>query len=255
VSAYEEGVVAPVSVHVRLGPETPGNDGSKASWRYAPSGRGTWPLVFGNLLEAEHVFLTEGEWDFLALVDVMGWAERKEWPRVAVVGIRGSTSHGRFLKYPINERAHAYCLADADAAGEKWLEPGGLVEQLEERVARVDAFWPTEQGQDLNDAVKAGLTRDEMLANLMIGEKRTRKVGMTFYKWCQRQVKQGTEHAALAKWVTTDKSRPAGRSSIRAWRRHWEETGISPDLREGLEMMWQDWVSAMESLRKGGPVA
>ena len=110
----------PVSVHHRLAPHTKGNDHKKQSWRFAPKQCGSWPIIFGDYTTAKYLFILEGQWDFLAIIDLMGW--HIKWPKeTAVVGLRGAQSGDKFIEhYVLNPDALAFAFADADNAGATW---------------------------------------------------------------------------------------------------------------------------------------
>lgn len=117
----------PVSAHIRLSPHTPGNDHPKQSWRFSPTGCGSWPIIFGDHTTAPYLYITEGQWDALALIGLMGWHTRypshpHTFPRnIAVIGLRGATSCEKLLThYHLRPDATAFCFADADTAGTTW---------------------------------------------------------------------------------------------------------------------------------------
>jgi pimeloyl-ACP methyl ester carboxylesterase len=80
-----DGIVRDIGFHVRLAPR---KEGEKASWRYSnrwvegerlecetSRGLGAWPFVVlpeGGIEAAKYIFCCEGQWDALALIDVMG---------------------------------------------------------------------------------------------------------------------------------------------------------------------------------------
>lgn len=240
------GPLTPVTVHVRLGPHTRSNDKPKPSWRFAPKGRGAWPLIFGDLHTATYIFAVEGQWDALALVDLMRW-HQGPWPEsTAVVGMRGSTSFKKLLAhYALNEKATLFAIADADNAGQEWFLPGGFIHQLEGRVARIYSFWPGQAGLDLNDLLKRGLDRSDLLTLItpkLRSERHRGPVGITFLQWCQRRAKvSGDEHAPAASAVVADKSRPRGRCRITTWERHWKKLNLSDDRRAALRAAWDTY--------------
>jgi len=229
----EDGTRVPVSIHVRLGPFTRGNDHRKASWRFIPKGCGSWPFVVGNLHTAQHIFILEGQWDGLALIDLMGW--HRKWPEgVAVVGLRGATSTAKFLLHAIHPKAIAFVFSDADGAGARWFEEDGFLDRLHTRVRRVHAFWPSTTGLDFNDLWKDRLITREILLTFLLPKMASRrdKPGPTFLRWCRTQL-SGT-HATAAAIVIGDKSRPKGRRPVAVWKRHWNKRCHDPGLIQSL---------------------
>lgn len=240
------GPLVPVSTHIRLGPNTKGNDHPKASWRFDPHGRGSWPLVIGDPATAKHIFLLEGQWDGLALVHLMRW--HIAWPDgLALVAMRGATSFRKFLThYAIHEKSTVFAIADADNAGSKWFEPDGLVHQLGTRVARIHAFWPGTRGADFNDLVKQGLTRDQFTAILRpkLHSRRHRKAGgPTFLAWCKDRLKAPDPVGKAAKLVLADDTRPTGRVRKAVWERHWRKLNLPDELTAALSAAWETYKS------------
>ena len=241
------GPFVPVTVHVRLGPNTRGNDRAKPSWRYTHKGRGSWPLVVGDVSTAEYLFAVEGQWDLLALVDLMGWHEY--WPAsTAVVGMRGATSFKKFIAhYAVNRNATVFAIADADNAGAEWFMPSGFIEQLAPKVRRIFSFWPGESGLDLNDLLIRGLDRPTMvsvIAPKLRSEKHRKASGPTFLSWCRKRARiEGDPHATAAAIVVADSSRPRGRRRLSVWERHWKNLQLSPEAVEGLKSAWGTYKS------------
>lgn len=237
----------PVSVHIRLAPGTKGNETSdKASWRYNPSNCGSWPWVVGDLSTAEHLFLLEGQWDALALISVMGWHEK--FPkRIAVAGLRGSTSTRKLLEHTINPDAYIFAIADADGAGAGWFKTGGLLDSLHQilkKPSRLHAFWPSTPGSDLNDLVKSGeLTRDGMLCLILpkLPNSHTRISGPTFTQWCRLHQADDSPDGAAAAFVLADPRRLKGRRPLAAWHSHWRRTGVPPDKLDQLLAAWSSY--------------
>ena len=159
-----EGVMRDVGFHVRLAPR---KEGEKASWRYSncwtsgiecvPSkGLGAWPFVVlpdGGIEAAKYVFCCEGQWDALALIDVMGWEAK--WPeQVAVFGMRGATSWKKMLEYALRKDATAFLFADNDTAGRGWfVGEENFANCLKKRIASIQAF--SAKTKDLNDDIKS----------------------------------------------------------------------------------------------------
>lgn len=253
----------PVSVHIRLAPGSKGNEqSSKASWRFDPSKCGSWPFIIGDLTTADYVFLMEGQWDALAMVSVMGWHLRPEWPKVAVVGLRGSTSGAKLLKHEINPKAHLFAIADSDGAGAKWFEnqgdtitvkgketevrEDGLLTKLHARFRDVTAFWPTTAKCDFNDLVKSGeIDRPLLLAYLqpLMANPKLNKKFPTFSKWCSEKKKEPDPLGAAARFVISDKLKPKGKKSLKIWEGHWRKTQVPPDLFGDLALAWNQYRS------------
>lgn len=247
------GPLVPVSVHIRLGPETRGNPHPKQSWRFDPAGRGSWPIIMGDLPSAQHTFLLEGQWDALALVDLMEWHRR--WPdRLAVVGMRGATSFEKLLKhYAFHEKSTVFAIADADLAGSKWFEPDGFIDRLRPQVARLFSFWPGESGLDLNDLLQRGLRREHMEQVLRPKLRHPRYAtlpGPTFLTWCKNHAEAPEAIGRAARFVIADKSRPRGRQALKTWVRHWRKLGISAELEADLHIAWDTWKNECRSPSK-----
>lgn len=231
----------PVSVHVRLHPGSAGNEtATKASWRFTPSGCGSWPFIIGNPATAAAIFLVEGQWDAIALTSMMGWHRREKWPSIAVVGLRGATSQAKALKHTFQPKAQVIAIADADGAGARWFEEDGVLEQLESRVRAVTAFWPTTEKKDLNDLIADGsLTRD-LLANYLqpyLAPHAGPPRGPTFSAWCKTQTNH--ENPAIrraAAHVTEDKAKLKGRRPLRHWIAYWARQGVPEDLAAELQL-------------------
>jgi hypothetical protein len=236
----------PVSVHVRLAPGSPGNaDSKKASWRYDPPGVGSWPFMVGDPATSEHIFILEGQWDVLALISIMGWHHR--WPsKVAAFGLRGATSISRLLRHTINPHAYIFTFCDADAAGEKWYDPGGFMDQLAARTNpnRVHGFCPSEDGADFNDLVKSGLIdRNLIISHIRpkLPQPRMASVIPAFTTWC-RAAKRHAEDPAVrngASYVAADKARPGARKPFAVWQKHWSRQSLPDHLMASLLATWE----------------
>jgi hypothetical protein len=156
-----------VSFHIRLAPQTTGNLQDKASWRFWPTGQRSWPFVIGSPHRASTIYLTEGQWDALALCELMQWHRHGGiFQDICVIGLRGAASGKLLSAYTINPDATLIAFADSDNAGKTWLAPGGLLDQLQPRVNAVYGFLPTQKNSDLNDRLKQGMTREELLASV-----------------------------------------------------------------------------------------
>lgn len=251
-----------VGWHIRLGPATKGNEHPrKASWRYPWSGIGSWPFVMGCVAKAKAILFTEGQWDALALADLMGYAKPGiGMPKgVAIVGMRGATSWKMFLKhYSIPEGATGFLIGDADAAGKTWLAPDGFVERLRPLMRRVWCFFPAIEGmKDFNDIHKARLiTREQLSAMLRERMRRPRmsrgRRGDTFLKWCKGQALMRSDQIGMAAYlVVADKQRPkgSGTRSAKVWERHWERSASAEHL-PWLRAAFAEW-RAQRHLLKG----
>ncbi|MDR0532520.1 MAG: hypothetical protein LBH01_01040 [Verrucomicrobiales bacterium] len=178
-----DGTLVPVGWHVRLGSFTNGNEMAKASWRFNPKGIGSWPFVAGDIGTARGLIVVEGQWDALALIDLLGWHE--QWPdNAAVVGLRGAGSWRKFLAhYPISRDAVLVGIADRDNAGAEWNRPGGFYETAWRRCRRLVSYWPSAgTGKDFNDLTKSGIIKREGLVYLLQRKlaKRVRKKRIKF---------------------------------------------------------------------------
>jgi hypothetical protein len=119
---HPDQTLIPVSSHIRLAPNTQGNPHAKQSWRFSPKSCGSWPLIIGEYQTAKYLFIVEGQWDLLALVDCMGWHTHKFPASVAIIGLRGAQSCDKFLEhYKLEPTAIAFAFADSDAAGSSWM--------------------------------------------------------------------------------------------------------------------------------------
>jgi len=236
--------VVPLGWHVRLGPGSPGNDGTRPTWLYEPRGIGSWPFLMGNVATASVIWCLEGQWDALAMADAMGFADR--WPaECAVVGMRGASSWKRFLKLGISPSAVVFLVADADAAGRAWFEKGGFSEAMEARVRRVWGWWPrVGAGKDWNDVWKSGLMDREQLAEVFrtkLRRKSNRPKGPTFVAWCKKQASREDEIGKAARFVKSDTEKPGGRAPLKVWRRHWEKRQFPAEVVQLLISTWEAW--------------
>jgi len=153
------------SIHIRLAPSTSGNFTDKASWRFTPTGQKSWPFIIGTTHEAKTIYLTEGQWDALALCEIMGWhLNGKVFQDICVVGLRGASSGKLLNQYTINPKATIIAFTDSDDAGDAWMAPGGLLDQLQPEVKAVYGFKPDQKNSDLNERLQAGLTQKQLLS-------------------------------------------------------------------------------------------
>lgn len=249
-----EGVVRPVGWHVRLAPRKE----EKASWRYSnrwgvdlacetSRGLGAWPFVVlpeGGIAEAKYIFCCEGQWDALALVDVMGWEAK--WPvQVAVFGMRGATSWKKFMEYDLRKDAVAFLLADNDTAGMGWFTgEGNFSEELRKRVKAVHGYSP--RAKDLNDEVRGmgEAAREDFRANLrrrIAKQKGLVKVKPTFLKWLAGEKKRGRTDGVeeFAKVVTRRGAQvPKGRVRKKVWVRFMQAW---PEHEAAFFKAWAEW--------------
>jgi len=223
--------------------------GEKASWRYSnrwvsgerlecesSRGLGAWPFAVlpeGGSAAAKYIFCCEGQWDALALIDVMGWDAK--WPAsVAVFGMRGATSWKKFMEYELKPDAVAFLLADNDDAGRGWfVGEENFSDKLRKRVKAVHGYAP--RAKDLNDEVKgmSEVGREEFRVNLrrrIAKQKGFVKMKPTFLKWLAGEKKKERMDGVVefAKMVTrkgaeVPKARPRKKVWVRfmqAWPEH-----------------------------------
>jgi len=265
-----------VSTHIRLSPNTKGNDHPKQSWRFSPSGCGSWPFIVGDHTKAKYLFILEGQWDALALIDIMEWHTLEQWPSsIAVIGLRGATSGDKFLThYQLREDAIAFAFADADTAGSTWFfipcrrcplhkKPSphkleqclheqcadrkpSFIESLEKIISRVHGLQPSTEGMDFNDLVASGeLTRQDLVDYIRgkLPDQRHKPTGPTFLQWCKTN-KDNDAHTAILTGilhVLADKGRPPGRKPLMAWLHHWNTLQLTPELMTQLRASWDAW--------------
>jgi len=238
-----------VGWHVRLAPQSQGNEHDRASWRYVPQGIGSWPVVVlpeGGMECARFVFVCEGQWDVLALVDLMGW--QMKWPdSVAVFGLRGAETWRRLLKYKWSADATVFLLADRDEAGRRWLVGEGcFAEELRKLVRFVYGFWPKIEGaKDLNDAVRAMSVpmRDVVRANLrskVLPSRQGRRVTkVTFFSWSKKQMERDDSVGQWGRWVKAMRGvTPKGRARKSVWQRFMNPHN---EAKAWFESAWTEW--------------
>jgi len=238
-----------VGWHVRLAPQSQGNVHDRASWRYEPQGIGSWPVVVlpeGGMERARFVFVCEGQWDVLALVDLMGW--HAKWPdSVAVFGLRGATTWRRLLEYKWRVDATVFLLADRDEAGRRWLVGDGcFAEEMRKRVRFVYGFWPRIDGaKDLNDAVRAMSVamRDVVRGNLrskVLPDRRGRRVTkVTFFSWSKKQMERDDSVGQWGRWVKAMSGiTPKGRAHKAVWLRFMNPHN---EAKAWFESAWREW--------------
>ena len=252
-----DGVVRDIGFHVRLAPR---KEGEKASWRYSnrwvegerlecetSRGLGAWPFVVlpeGGSEAAKYIFCTEGQWDALALIDVMGWEAK--WPaQVAVFGMRGATSWKRMLEYALRADATAFLMADNDEAGLGWfVGEENFADTLRKRVKAVHGYSPV--AKDLNDDVR-GLDdagREAFRANLrkrIAKQKGLVKMKPTFLKWLSGEKKKERTDGVVefAKVVTRRGAQvPKGRARKKVWVRFMQAW---PEHEGAFFKAWAEW--------------
>lgn len=266
---------AQMGEHVRLAPKTRGNDSPRASWRYRPGGIGAWPFrVLPNPLNMPHaelmdqvryVFVCEGQWDALALIDVMGW-EASFPSNAAVFGLRGATSFVKlmesFPKVPhplgLGEMVRPrtfFLIADHDRAGAAWFSGGkSFSMKLEEEGHRVHGFWPALGIKDLNDAVKGFSPEEREAFRDLLRSKipvRRKKVKPPFRKWLASQRSRGTHIASFAgRALLRGGAAPKGNAPLWKWEQFlkkcgWPDpvdaSGVTMDLMAVFYEAWNTW--------------
>jgi hypothetical protein len=234
----------PHGVHIRMNPNTPGNQENKQSWRFDPKGHTkAWPFLWGSPFGARWIFILEGQWDALALADLCGWHSPEAMPpRTVIIGLRGATSWRLLLHkdhgLPIDPEAAAICIGDADVAGAKWYEPDGFLATLRPRVKKLLTYRPTAPGcKDFNDLTKSGLiTAVEFLdwVKHRLKSHPWKRPGppLTFGAWCKAAALREDELGRAARLVATDLTRPKGRKAPKHWRSYWraQKHLSEPDL-------------------------
>jgi hypothetical protein len=246
-----------IGFHVRLAPR---KEGEKASWRYsnrwvrgerleceASRGLGAWPFVVlpeGFEREWKYIFCCEGQWDALALIDVMGWETK--WPaQVAVFGMRGATSWRKFMQYELKADSVVFLLADNDAAGLGWfVGDGNFSEELRKRVKTVHGYAP--RAKDLNDEVRgmSEVGREEFRVKLRLRiakQKGFVKMKPTFLRWLAGEKKKERTDGVVefAKVVTRKGAEvPKGRPRKKVWVRFMQAW---PEHEGAFFKAWAEW--------------
>jgi hypothetical protein len=249
-----DGVVRDMGFHVRIAPRK----AEKASWRYSnrwvqgerlecetSRGLGAWPFVIlpeGGIQEARYIFCCEGQWDALALVDVMGWETK--WPaQVAVFGMRGATSWKKMLEYALRKDATAFLFADNDAAGRGWfVGEENFSDCLKKRIASIQAF--PSKTKDLTDDIKLmGIAQKacfrDSLRRWVIKPVRTQKP--TFLKWLRGEKKKNREQSFIEFAIDVTKrgaNVPKGRARKKLWIKFMEAW---PEHKEAFNKAWVEW--------------
>jgi hypothetical protein len=202
-------------------------------------------LPEGGIGGARYIFCCEGQWDALALIDVMGWEAK--WPAgVAVFGMRGATSWKKFMEYDLNKEAVAFLLADNDEAGRGWfLGDQNFSDELRKRVRAVYGYWPV--AKDLNDEVRgmdeAG--REIFRASLrrrIVKQKGRVKMKPTFLKWLRGEKKKNREDGVVEFAVAATRRGaevPKGRAQKRVWVRFIQ--GAWQEHEAAFHKAWAEW--------------
>lgn len=126
------------------------------SWRYAPKGLKTTPLVIGDLAQAKAVYVFESQWDLLALPDAYAHHENPLPEDIALVATRGASNDGNLSKR-IGAEAKIYAFPQNDDPGQEWLEK--LAKHNKCEIRRVNT---PEGHKDLNEWTRTAQTREAM---------------------------------------------------------------------------------------------
>lgn len=145
-----------IGFHLRREPPL----GERSSWTFIPSGAQlpALPFCLGNhpLSTPSLVVVCEGQWDAITLAIAGNWlVHDRSWPAGMVAfGLRGANTWRTFLAFwrPLwRNDARVIVFPDADAAGQQWEAPHGLVSVLKQR-HRVDVLNQSQaEIKDLND--------------------------------------------------------------------------------------------------------
>jgi hypothetical protein len=250
-----DGIVRDIGFHVRLAPR---KEGEKASWRYSnrwvegerlecetSRGLGAWPFVVlpeGGIEAAKYIFCCEGQWDALALIDVMGW--EMKWPaQVAVFGMRGATSWKRMLEYALRNDATVSLMADNDEAGRSWfVGEGCFAAELRKRVMAVYGYSP--KTKDLNDDVRGMSMSQRATFRLLLRRWAVRpkiSIKPTFLKWLKGEKKKArTDDVGEFAIVATRRGAqvPKGRARKMVWVRFLQAW---PEHKAAFFKAWAEW--------------
>ncbi|MCO5053404.1 MAG: phage/plasmid primase, P4 family [Verrucomicrobiae bacterium] len=126
------------------------------SWRYAPKGLKTTPLVIGDLAQAKAVYAFESQWDLLATLDACAHHENPLPEDIALVATRGASNDGNLSKR-IGAEAKIYAFPQNDDPGQEWLEK--LAKHNKCEIRRVIT---PEGRKDLNEWTRTAQTREAM---------------------------------------------------------------------------------------------
>jgi hypothetical protein len=136
-----------IGVHYKVG------DG----WRYGPTGVKTTPLVIGESIADDPIYLFESQWDMLAFADSSG-------ERSGLVATRGA-KNGKAVAGLIPSGSTVYIWTQNDPAGEQWQQQ--ICASTNASVKRVKIPAPH---KDLNDWTRAGATADDLLSAILSAE-------------------------------------------------------------------------------------
>jgi hypothetical protein len=261
--ATSDATSAHIGIHIRLGPGTPGNTSEKNSYRFDPTGIGSWPLVIGEPAAATHLFFIEGQWDAFALVQLLGWHTRPAPPITsAIIALRGAANWKLWLAHqPLREDATAYLFPDNDISGRAWMEAPPskhgappertFVESLtwlpdgSPRIATTHTFAIPGGEKDLNDALKKGrITPADFRTALipLIRPSIPAKKRGTFLQYCKAHKQRPDIYGTAARSVIADPQRPPGpRPSLRSWLQHWQQRQTPDDLAHALVHLYTSY--------------
>jgi DNA replication protein DnaC len=137
-----------VAAHFRL---------KNGKWNYAPTGVKTCPLVIGELLPGDTVYVFESQWDAFAFMDASGI-------RDGIIITRGA-SNGALVANLIPQAATIYVWPQNDAPGQKWAKDVCAHTKCAVKSAKTPS-----QFADLNDWTRGGATSDDLLQAMMSAE-------------------------------------------------------------------------------------
>jgi P4 family phage/plasmid primase-like protien len=144
----DHGIV--IGCHILADPE-------KKRWQFAPAGNKAWPLVLGDLKNAEEVHFCESNWDGLSVYEHMS-------RHAAVVVTRGAQHASKIGWIDIPQKAKLFVWAqndkpkaDGTIPSEKWFED--VKKELTVEFYRVRT---PEQYADPNEWTKAGGTLEDL---------------------------------------------------------------------------------------------
>jgi len=143
----------------------------KRKWAYEPKGKGTHPLVLGDIRRAGFVLCFESQWDAFAVMDRLDWHTSDGLPNTAVVITRGS-ENGKLIAGQCSPEAIVYAFiqndapkADGSIPAEKWL--ADVAASAGCKVLRV--MTPAAH-KDPNDWTRAGATKREIETAMLAGK-------------------------------------------------------------------------------------
>jgi hypothetical protein len=126
-------------------------------WKRYPTGFKTRPIVIGELLPGEPVYIFESQWDAFAFMDVSG-------ERSGVIITLGA-SNGALVPGLIPESSTVYLWTQNDQAAEKWQRDVCASTKATVKRAKIPA-----PHKDLNDWTKGGATSDDLLGAMLNAE-------------------------------------------------------------------------------------